>query len=340
MNHPTYNSHRLSSSSPPSRPRFAAHPSCTHPSIATATTHRSTAAPLRIVDAFAGIGGFHLGFRRAGGSCVAAIERDPAARVTYQRHFEPPEPELFSSGRFLSDITHVDASDLPNFDVLTAGFPCQAFSVAGKARGLHDERGVLFFELARLLTACRPPAFVFENVPGLAWHQGGATLAAMQQVLTTVLGYRVHTEVLRACDFGLPQLRPRLFMVGFRDPDVPFSFPPPVPLSTSLSDVLGGRCERELSRTVLTTGIHRRHGQKYNWAHYIVDGVERRITPREAATLQGFPSDFTLPERDAAAYRLVGNAVAVPVVAAIAAQVTAALSGSLEPATAMKGEIG
>lgn len=270
---------------------------------------------------------------------MAAIERDPAARVTYQRHFEPLEPDLFSSGCFLSDITHVDSSDLPDFDVLTAGFPCQAFSVAGKARGLHDERGVLFFELARLLTACQPPAFVFENVPGLAWHQGGSTLAAMQQVLTTVLGYRVHTEVLRACDFGLPQLRPRLFMVGFRDPDVPFSFPPPVPLSTSLSDVLGGHCERELSRTVLTTGIHRRHGQKYNWAHYIVDGVERRITPREAATLQGFPPDLTLPERDAAAYRLVGNAVAVPVVAAIAEQVTAALSGSLELATAATGEV-
>ncbi len=106
-----------------SRPHFAAHLSCTHPSVATATTHRPS-APLRIVDAFAGIGGFHLGFRRAGGSCVAAIERDPAARVTYQRHFEPLEPEVFSSGRFLSDITHVDASDLPDFDVLTAGFPC------------------------------------------------------------------------------------------------------------------------------------------------------------------------------------------------------------------------
>lgn len=331
---------RIASRSPQSRPHCAARLCCTRPSAPTPTTEHSACAPLRIVDAFAGIGGFHLGFRRAGATCVAAIERDPAARVTYQRHFEPLEPGLFSSGRFLSDITHVDASDLPEFEVLTGGFPCQAFSVAGKARGLHDERGVLFFELARLLTACRPAAFVFENVPGLAWHNGGTTLAAMQQVLTTTLGYTVHTRVLRACDYGLPQLRPRLFMVGFRDPDVPFRFPPPVPLTTSLSDVLGGHCERELSRTVLTTGMHRRHGQKYNWAHYIVDGVERRITPREAATLQGFPPYFTLPERDAAAYRLVGNAVAVPVVAAIAGQVTASLSGSPEPAAAPTGDIG
>lgn len=143
--------------------------------------------------------------------------------------------------------------------------------------------------------------------------------------MTTQLGYSFRTAVLRACDYGVPQLRPRLFMVGFRDPSTRFDFPEPIPLERTLSDVLGGRCDRELAYTLLASGAGKHVGQKFIWDAYLVNSREHHLTVREAAALQGFPDDFRFPAIRARALSQIGNAVAVPVATAVAHQVISAL---------------
>lgn len=305
----------------------ASHRSPSAPPVRRADRHIPTATSdqLRVADLYAGIGGFHLAFRRIGARSVYACENNPTARRVYEANFRPDSPELFDDGHFAADIASVNPDDVPNHDVLTAGFPCQPFSVAGKRHGFADRRGGHFFELARILKAKRPAAFFLENVEGLIHHDGGRTLDIIRAVLTEELGYSLHLKVIRACDYGVPQLRPRLFMVGFRRRSTPFEFPEPMPLTTTLSDILGGLCDRAVSRTLLASGHDKRYGQKFNWAHYLVDGHDHRITPREALALQGFPPDFVLPESYNAAMRLIGNSVAVPAVAATAREIARSL---------------
>lgn len=293
----------------------------------TGGNHLRTAAPeqLRMIDLFAGMGGFHEAFRRIGARCVFACEKNPTARRIYEANFSAEAPELFAGNRFSGDIAKVSADEVPDHDVLTAGFPCQPFSIAGKRRGFGDERGLHIFDIARILLAKRPPAFFLENVKGLLRHDGGNTFEAIRSVICDDLGYSLHTKVIRACDFGLPQLRPRLFMVGFRDPSTPFEFPEPEPLTTTLGEVLGGECERTVSRTLLATGHDKPYGKKFNWAHNLVDGRIRRLTPREALALQGYPTNFALPESYNAAMRLIGNSVAVPAATATGRQIARSL---------------
>ncbi|MDO3166669.1 DNA cytosine methyltransferase [Mycobacteroides abscessus subsp. abscessus] len=280
---------------------------------------------LRIADLFAGIGGFHLAFGKVGARTVFACENNPTARHVYETNFRASSPELFDSGNFAGDITALEPEQVPDHDVLTAGFPCQPFSTAGKRRGFTDTRGLHFFEIARILQAKRPAAFFLENVKGLLRHDGGRTFDIIRTVLTEDLGYSLHAQVIRACDFGVPQLRPRLFMVGFRTPATPFTFPEPMPLATTLSDVLGGQCERAVSRTLLASGYHKPYGKKFNWAHYLVDGRVHRLTAREALALQGFPDDFQIPDSYSTAMHLIGNSIAVPAAEATARQIARSL---------------
>ncbi|MEV0707389.1 DNA (cytosine-5-)-methyltransferase [Nocardia aurea] len=181
-----------------------------------------------MAELYAGIGGFSLGFETLGASTVFASESNPAARKTFETNFHHRYPRMFGDGHFVGDIRKVDARDLPKYDVLTAGFPCQPFSIIGARRGFDDARGTAFFDIVRILEVTRPAAFFLENVQGLMSHNGGRTLAVIKNLLTDHLGYGLHSKVLRACDFGLPQLRPRLFLVGFRQRRTRFSFPDPV----------------------------------------------------------------------------------------------------------------
>lgn len=285
----------------------------------------TTTDSLQIADLFAGIGGFHLAFAQIGARTVFACENNPTARRVYETNFRASSPELFDSGNFAGDITVGEPEHVPDHDVLTAGFPCQPFSTAGKRRGFTDTRGLHFFEIARILDAKRPAAFFLENVKGLLRHDEGRTFDIIRTVLTEDLGYSLHAQVIRACDFGVPQLRPRLFMVGFCDPATPFTFPEPVPLTTTLTDVLGGQCERVVSRTLLASGYHKPYGKKFNWAHYLVDGRVHRLTAREALALQGFPDDFQIPDSYSTAMHLIGNSIAVPAAAATARQIARSL---------------
>ncbi|WP_237075734.1 DNA cytosine methyltransferase [Mycobacteroides abscessus] len=301
----------------------------TPPELPTHEPHTAAAMRLRMVDLFAGIGGFHLAFQRLGAHCVFACENNPTTRRVYETNFRSTSPELFDGENFAGDITALEPELVPEHDVLTAGFPCQPFSTAGKRRGFTDTRGLHFFEIARILDSKRPAAFFLENVKGLLRHDGGRTFDIIRAVLTEDLGYSLHAQVIRACDFGVPQLRPRLFMVGFRRPATPFAFPEPVPLATTLSDVLGGQCERAVSRTLLASGYHKPYGKKFNWAHYLVDDHVHRLTVREALALQGFPDGFQLPESYSTAMRLIGNSIAVPAAEATARQIAQSLGADV-----------
>jgi DNA (cytosine-5)-methyltransferase 1 len=184
------------------------------------------------IDLFAGIGGMRAAFQSIGGKCVFSSEWDQKAQLTYFENFgEVP----------FGDITKVDTSTVPDHDVLVAGFPCQAFSIAGARAGFEDTRGTLFFDVARLIADKQPKAFLLENVKGLANHDRGRTLTTILNVLRNDLGYHVpDPKILNAKHFGVPQNRERIFIVGFKNEIScdSFRYPTSEKVTKSVSDIL------------------------------------------------------------------------------------------------------
>lgn len=167
-----------------------------------------SAPQFSFIDLFAGIGGFRIAFQAMHGKCVFSSEIDSFAQKTYEANFgEVP----------FGDITNIEMAQIPNHDVLLAGFPCQAFSIAGRRQGFDDTRGTLFFHIARILHDKRPKAFFLENVKGLRSHDRGKTLQVILETLRDELDYFVpDPQIINAKDFGVPQNRERIFIVGFR----------------------------------------------------------------------------------------------------------------------------
>lgn len=209
-------------------------------------------AAFRFIDLFAGIGGIRKAFETHGGRCVFTSEWDDYARKTYAANF----PDL-GGHMFASDITKVDERDVPDHDVLLAGFPCQPFSIAGVSKknalgrphGFSDKtQGTLFFDVARIIAAKRPKAFLLENVKNLVGHDKGRTFATILDVLRNDLGYEVHTKVINGKHF-VPQHRERIIIVGFRD-SVPFSWDnlelPPIAHGPKLGSILHAQDGTEL----------------------------------------------------------------------------------------------
>ncbi len=310
--------------------------------------------PLRFVDLFCGIGGFRIAFERAGATCVWSCDWDKYSQITYEANFgERPH----------GDIHTVAVADIPNFDILCAGFPCQPFSIAGVSKklslgrkhGFEDEKqGNLFFVLANIIEYHKPVAFILENVKNLKSHDKGRTFEIIYNTLTEALGYHVHHRVIDAKAL-VPQHRERIFIVGFREPRH-FEFPElpsQGPLLDSILDI------SVPSKYTLTDHLwtylqnyakkHRVAGNGFGFglvernqiartlsARYYKDGSEillsqgpglnpRRLTPRECCRLMGFPEDFKIPVSDTQAYRQFGNAVVVPVVEFVAHEVVASL---------------
>lgn len=178
----------------------------------------------RFIDLFAGIGGFHTAMHCIGGKCVFASEWDKNARKTYEENYKEIEPKLFQKDKdgnykfFNADINDVVMDKIPDFDILCGGFPCQAFSIAGKRKGFEDTRGTLFFNIAAIVNhkiqiGKKPKVLFMENVKGLKNHDHGKTLETLLRVLKEDLDYEVRTAVLNAKYFGVPQNRERLFFV-------------------------------------------------------------------------------------------------------------------------------
>jgi DNA (cytosine-5)-methyltransferase 1 len=294
------------------------------------------------IDLFAGIGGMRVAFEKTGGECVFSSEWDKHAQVTYEANFgDVPQ----------GDITKVDVKEVPKHDVLIGGFPCQPFSQAGLKRGFEDTRGTLFFDVARIIDYRKPSMVLLENVKGFVGHDKGRTLAIVKGTLED-LGYNVFYSVLNARDFGVPQNRERVYIVALNKRklgSIGFQFPTPLRHETKLGNILEKRVDEKYTISNKLWAGHKRrlkeHRAKGNGfgysmfnseskytstisARYYKDGSEilieqignnpRKITPREAARLQGFPESFKIPVSDAQAYKQFGNSVAVPVVHAIA----------------------
>jgi DNA (cytosine-5)-methyltransferase 1 len=282
-------------------------------------------AKTTFIDLFAGIGGFHLAFHNLNAQCVFASEWDEPARLTYETNFKELSPKLFKSGNFVGDITAVDKSKIPDFDVLCAGFPCQPFSQAGYKKGFEDIRGTLFFEIAEIIRVKQPKAFFLENVRGLYSHDEGRTFETIKRILAEDLGYSFHHSIVKASDHGLPQHRPRLFMVGFKDNDTEFKFPAKRKLKFTMSDVMRGQVDREIGFTLRVGGKGSAIDDRRNWDGYIVDGEVRRLTPREGKKMQGFPASFKFPVSDKEALKQLGNSVAVTAIQDYAAAIIDAM---------------
>jgi DNA (cytosine-5)-methyltransferase 1 len=279
----------------------------------------------RFIDLFAGIGGFHLAFSKTGAECVFASEWDEKARKTYEHNFSKIHPKLFQDGMFVGDITKVDPVLIPDFDILTGGFPCQPFSQAGFKKGFEDSRGTLFFNVATIIKIKQPAAFFIENVRHLLNHDDGKTFATIKKIIEDDLGYSFYYRIIKASEFGLPQHRPRLFMVGFRDKEIPFEFPQPIELQKTMSDIFGGKCSRKIGYTLRVGGRGSGLNDRRNWDTYIVDGKARRLGSEEGKKMMGFPDDFEFPVSHASAMRQLGNSVAVNAIQAVASEIVSML---------------
>jgi len=302
----------------------------------------------KTVDLFAGIGGIRLGFDEYGCKCVFSSEWDKAAQKIYEANFgEIP----------VGDMNDINPNDIPDHDILLAGFPCQPFSIAGKGLGFADTRGTLFFNIESILKAKQPKAFLLENVKRLTTHDKGQTFGVILAKLND-LGYTVYHRVLNTLDFGLPQKRERIYIVGFLEP-IHFKFPRPtgsyIPLEKILDkdeDVPRSYFVTENLRTkryasvkgtppipsvwheniggnisALPFSCALRAGGSYN---YLLVNGERRLTGREMLRLQGFPEDFVINVPYSQVRKIAGNSVSVPVIKAIAGEMIRALENPME----------
>lgn len=263
------------------------------------------------IDLFAGIGGFHIAFHNVGAKCVFSSEWDEHARNTYKTNFEKVSPDLFTSGNFVGDITKIDKKSIPDFDILTGGFPCQPFSQAGFKKGFSDTRGTLFYDIAEIIRIKKPKAFFLENVRHLYAHDDGKTFKTIKKILTEELGYSLYHNIVKASDHGLPQNRPRLFMIGFRDKKISFSFPEKRKLAFTMSDVFGAKVNRDIGFTLRVGGKGSKITDRRNWDSYLVDGKPKRLSPKEGKKMQGFPDNFIFPVSDSQAMKQLGNSVAI-----------------------------
>lgn len=296
-------------------------------------TKKQSKDQITFIDLFAGIGGFHLAFHKTGAKCVFVSEWDEHARKTYEHNFRKIQPELFEKGLFIKDkdlfagdITKVDEKEIPDFDILTGGFPCQPFSQAGFKKGFSDTRGTLFHDIVRIIREKQPRAFFIENVRHLLKHDDGKTFDVIKKTITEDLGYSFHYKIVKASDFGLPQHRPRLFMVGFRDPSIEFEFPEPIELEKTMSDIWGAPCEKKVGYTLRVGGRGSGIDDRRNWDSYRVKGKVKRLSPVEGKKMMGFPDDFEFPVSEAQAMKQLGNAVAVDAIHAVASQIIKSLN--------------
>lgn len=277
------------------------------------------------IDLFAGIGGFHIAMDSLGGKCVFASEWDSDCRKTYEFNFKRNNPDLFEkNGKsyFAGDITKIDPLSIPDHDVVCAGFPCQPFSQAGLKKGFEDTRGTLFFNVANIVKVKKPKAIFLENVRGLLTHDNGKTFEVIKNTMIE-LGYSFHYKIVKASDFNCPQHRPRLYMICFRNDidDKNFSFPKPIPLTKDMSWVFdGANVNKKIGFTLRVGGKSSPINDRRNWDGYIVNGVERRITPKEGKRMQGFPDEFEFPVSKSAAMKQLGNSVAIPAIRAVGSE--------------------
>ncbi len=307
---------------------------------------------LKFIDLFSGIGGFRLAFESVGAKCLFSAEIDKYACNTYETNF---------GDNPYCDVSKLDPTIIPNFDILCAGFPCQPFSIAGERKGFNDTRGTLFFDIARIIKVKQPKAFILENVKGLISHDKGNTLKVIINTLSNELNYNVSYKVLNSADYGVPQNRERIYIIGFKDKDIKFNFPLPLKNRVDLSNILDTNLKgSEISETAKFNVLNNlQNHKKYNeikdnpllLAYEIrksrttfrYDSIAptltakmgtggnnvpvlvnqmRKLTTRECLRVQGFPDTFWIEPNKAQSYKQIGNSVSVPVIQSIAQKIS------------------
>lgn len=310
---------------------------------------------MKFIDLFAGIGGIKDGFEREGFECVFSNDFDKYCQITF--NLNNPSKKLV-----YGNISDIKSSQIPQFDILTGGFPCQPFSIAGYRQGFNDEkgRGNVFFEIIRILEDRRPKAILLENVKNLNTHDKGNTMKVINCELEN-LGYRITTKVLNTMDYGdLPQNRERLYIVGFLDDKYfnRFNFPKKIKRTKTIHDCL----EKDVDQKYYYNGKPLYEKLKdevtkrdtvYQWRRIYVrenkkgicptltanmgmgghnvpivldfKGI-RKLTPRECANFQGFSQSYKLPDiADSHLYKQLGNSVSIPVIQRIANSIKEAM---------------
>ena len=308
---------------------------------------------LTVGSLFSGIGGIDIAFQQAGYKVVWAIEKDAACCRTYRHNFK--DVNLIET-----DIRNVDPSVLDRVDVITAGFPCQPFSIAGKQRGFDDERGHLFYEVGRFIKTHRPRFVFLENVPNLMEHSEGKTFLVVHDVLAD-LNYSIRYRILRASEYGgVPQIRDRIYIVAFRDQEDcdRFEFPFKIELKVTIEDVLDRKQKKhdiyyystedpfykkaskivirhdsiyrvyhdsiKLTQNHMCPTLTASMGISKNQVPLIVDDFGlRKLTLQECLDFQGFHKKFYFPNTISIeeAYKQIGNTVCVPIIYSIAKKI-------------------
>ena len=299
---------------------------------------------IKFIDLFAGIGGFRLAFESVGAKCVFSAEIDKHACKTYESNF---------GDNPFCDVSILNPKEIPDFDILCAGFPCQPFSIAGKRKGFTETRGTLFFDIERIIQAKQPKAFILENVKGLVSHDQGNTLKVIIETLRNKLDYKVFYQVLNSKDYGVPQSRERIYIVGFKDKQVDFKFPDKIDKEVDLNAILDDNpLGSEISETAkfnvtnnlknhkkyneikdnplllayeirksrctfrydsLSPTLTAKMGTGGNNVPVLVNQM-RKLTTRECLRIQGFPDSYKIEPNKAQSYKQIGNSVSVPVV--------------------------
>jgi DNA (cytosine-5)-methyltransferase 1 len=327
---------------------------------------------IKFIDLFAGIGGFHYAIESIGGECVFASEWDKNARITYEANFKERSPWLFQTDEdgnmpyFNGDINDADPNQIPDFDVLCGGFPCQAFSIAGYRKGFEDTRGTLFFDIAEIIKKHQPKVAFLENVRNLEGHDNGKTFEVIRNTLIE-LGYSVYHKVLDAAEYGnIPQHRERIIIVAFNNEKVPnhaqFQFPKPITLTKTIHDCLDSD-KKEERYYYRESQIYYPQLIKdmvcpdtvYQWRRVYCRGIKshlcptltanmgggghnvpliltkygiRKFTPKECLNFMGYPATYAYPDSiaESAKYMQAGNSVVVPMMTRVAEEIVKVLN--------------
>ena len=312
----------------------------------------------KTIDLFAGIGGVRKGFEKAGFTTIYSADIDLHCKLTYDLNFKAPALDM-------KNVAEINPDDLPNFDLLLAGFPCQPFSVAGSKKGFKDKgRGDLFFDIIKIIAAKKPQAIFLENVRNLAQHDHGRTFVIIKENLERQ-GYKVKFAILNSAEYGgVPQSRERIYIAGFRSQVAydAFKFPEKISLKAKIGDILETHIPEKyyyrkgwLYDRIKKSGM--KQGVVYHWRRVYLREIKsglaptltanmgmgghnvplvrdrkgmRRLTPRECARLQGFPDSFKFPKNvvDSKLYKQIGNSVTVTIIEKIARNIQSALEAS------------
>ena len=258
--------------------------------------------PVKYIDLFSGMGSFHYSFQKLGFKCVMASDIYNPAKNNYKKNYNID---------VLGDICDIEPSGIESYDILCAGFPCQPFSQAGHHKGFEDSRGTMFSQVMRFVKTNIPKVVILENVQALLNHDKGKSFAKIKEELEKE-GYNVVYKVLKCSDYGIPQMRKRLFIVGFKNIEVNdldnFFELSKYKKNTTLTDYLGQNFKKDVAYTLRCGGKHSPIDDRHNWDGYWVDDKEYRLTIDDGLKLQGFNNyDFVGKKNEK--WKMLGNTI-------------------------------